>query len=1165
MRFLRLYLTAYGAFRDRAVNFPARTGGDLHLIFGPNEAGKSTTLRAVTNLLFDFPTSTDDAYSLAGYSALRVGATLQLTDGTCASFMRRKANKNKLFAIDPTTGTERTDQPLPDNAMANALAGLDRALYKSLFGLDLDGLVAGSAALLSGEGELGRSLFQAASGLLDLRGLSRTLEERAGALFKPRATTLPLNRTLKEFEDQKRTLRAATVRHSAWESVERAHHQAVASHADLQALLGDRRSELQRLARVAQNLPQIAELQNQQAALAALADTPLLAADAGTRRAAAQERLRGGEETLAAAQSRLAKCTQDLQALEVRDAVLVQAAEIELAYHAVAPVRAARAALPRVQAQRGEVLSQGQALLAEMGMTENLSEIAPLLPTQVLIARVQTLIDEHTQRQAAQAQLLTRLRPLEREQEHCLRDLAALPPALPANELEQALLGVNTLPDLDLRQRALESEIAELDQRLQRDMAAIWGGSREELLQLRLPLIETLNLFAAELATLASQEADLDKEFKNLTRDLTDRHRDLAALRVAGVVVTPHDIVRARLDRDTRWQPLRAVFSDSPVPPLPALPQVELFESSLREADRLADELHADTERATRWETTRQRIMEMEAAQQQLTQQQVLCAARRGDWQTRWHEVAAPVRQTQLLPAALREWMNQQQRLVERVGDWKRLGREQLSVRAEIDQAQRVLTSIFQRCGINPDFTNTPTLALQRARDAVAAVRHTELCRERYGDQLRKRALEIAELQDARQAVTLAQQALAPQWHAVTASLRLEPDAMPAEARTRLAQFARLAEHLNALRQLDHEAAAHNACGAAFIAQMEALRLAVGAGDNPPAADLLAEALYAALGEAREAQALRRTLKTSLDHETKISLEASISTAQARAHLAELLRDAGCESLARLPQIEAHAAEKWQLQQRIPLIESQLVQQNAEPLTAIFAAAAGRTLEDIERRRADLAQQIEALEQQRVQSQDEIFKTRAELDRMDGSSAAADAEQALAGLAANIDQNARAYAAARIAGAVLQKVIKRYEQEHQGPLLQRAAEVFARITLGSFASLTVDYAQERQVLLGVRADGDRVPVAGMSQGTRDQLFLSLRLAAIEQHIASRGPFPVIVDDLLVQFDDARALATLEVLAELGTKTQVLFFTHHQHLVELAAAQLSTASLAVCTL
>jgi len=84
----------------------------------------------------------------------------------------------------------------------------------------------------------------------------------------------------------------------------------------------------------------------------------------------------------------------------------------------------------------------------------------------------------------------------------------------------------------------------------------------------------------------------------------------------------------------------------------------------------------------------------------------------------------------------------------------------------------------------------------------------------------------------------------------------------------------------------------------------------------------------------------------------------------------------------------------------------------------------------------------------------------------------------------------------------------------------------------------------------------------MSQGTRDQLFLSLRLAAIEQHIEGRGPFPVIVDDLLVQFDDDRAVATLEVLSELSATTQVLFFTHHKHLVELAEASKLAAAISV---
>ena len=73
-----------------------------------------------------------------------------------------------------------------------------------------------------------------------------------------------------------------------------------------------------------------------------------------------------------------------------------------------------------------------------------------------------------------------------------------------------------------------------------------------------------------------------------------------------------------------------------------------------------------------------------------------------------------------------------------------------------------------------------------------------------------------------------------------------------------------------------------------------------------------------------------------------------------------------------------------------------------------------------------------------------------------------------------------------------------------------------------------------------------------SDGTRDQLFLALRLAAIEHFVRTRGPVPVRFDDLLVNFDDSRAAATLELLAEFAGTTQVIFFTHHQHLLELAA-------------
>jgi len=73
----------------------------------------------------------------------------------------------------------------------------------------------------------------------------------------------------------------------------------------------------------------------------------------------------------------------------------------------------------------------------------------------------------------------------------------------------------------------------------------------------------------------------------------------------------------------------------------------------------------------------------------------------------------------------------------------------------------------------------------------------------------------------------------------------------------------------------------------------------------------------------------------------------------------------------------------------------------------------------------------------------------------------------------------------------------------------------------------------------------------MSDGTLDQLYLSLRLATLEKYLETKEPMPFIVDDILIRFDDDRARATLEVLADLSKKTQVLFFTHHARLAEMA--------------
>jgi uncharacterized protein YhaN len=142
----------------------------------------------------------------------------------------------------------------------------------------------------------------------------------------------------------------------------------------------------------------------------------------------------------------------------------------------------------------------------------------------------------------------------------------------------------------------------------------------------------------------------------------------------------------------------------------------------------------------------------------------------------------------------------------------------------------------------------------------------------------------------------------------------------------------------------------------------------------------------------------------------------------------------------------------------------------------------------------------------------------------------------------------------KLASRILRNEIERYRQQHQGPLLERASEHFAVLTRGSFAGLRADFNEKDEpVLVGVRSNDERVYVEGMSSGTRDQLYLALRLASLEKYMESAEPMPFIVDDILVHFDDERSSATLGVLAELASKTQIILFTHHRRLVEQAQA------------
>ena len=175
MRLLSLDLIAYGNFTDRRLVFPEDKG--LHVLYGPNEAGKSTCLRALRALLYGIPETTPDDFLHEG-KRLRVGGVLLRSDGERLSVVRRKGRKDTLLGSD--------GQPLPEDTLRSFLGGVDRESFIRVFGMSREELLSGGRAIMEGKGSVGESLFAAGLGGADLKGLLEVSGNRGSRPFQTR-------------------------------------------------------------------------------------------------------------------------------------------------------------------------------------------------------------------------------------------------------------------------------------------------------------------------------------------------------------------------------------------------------------------------------------------------------------------------------------------------------------------------------------------------------------------------------------------------------------------------------------------------------------------------------------------------------------------------------------------------------------------------------------------------------------------------------------------------------------------------------------------------------------------------------------------------------------------------------------------------------------------
>lgn len=170
----------------------------------------------------------------------------------------------------------------------------------------------------------------------------------------------------------------------------------------------------------------------------------------------------------------------------------------------------------------------------------------------------------------------------------------------------------------------------------------------------------------------------------------------------------------------------------------------------------------------------------------------------------------------------------------------------------------------------------------------------------------------------------------------------------------------------------------------------------------------------------------------------------------------------------------------------------------------------------------------------------------AELAELERSSAAAELEARIEAIKAEGAAAAREWRVAAAARELIIRSLDKYARERQPGVLAEGSRLFAAMTDGRF--LRVLQSPDGGAILAERANGELLEVTALSRGTREELYLSVRLALAADFAGRGANLPIVADDIFVNFDPARAGAAIKALCDFAGERQALVFTCHPETV-----------------
>ncbi|NPD18842.1 YhaN family protein [Alterinioella nitratireducens] len=1128
MRIERLSLDFFGHFTGKVLDFgKAGQASDFHVIYGSNEAGKTTTMEAYLRLLYGFPHREPYGFQHQRQN-LRVSGLLDIGGET-----------RLLTRLPSRSGNLRgeADAALPETAIASHLGGLSLDDYRSLLCLDDDTIEKGGEDIASARGDIGRLLFSAAAGVADLNAVLEQARAEASSLYKKRASTTRVAELKRELGEVETNIRNLDVSAHAWRKLKDALQAAKGEEAQSREARDELRTEQAQIAALRRALPKLGEMDRLTDEIADYADYP--------------ERIDINPEDLVTmrtdrgqADAELQRLRDELDDAETARAVLVIDADrlalgeqLDDLDELRSRMQTAVLDLPRRERAHEEALSDMARIAQDLGAPED-CDVTALVTSPGEIAILEGLRDK--MRDAAAA--------WETEQ----REIAGLQTRIEqARKAHQSLLGappqmglVDLLKRFDVDALApavatATQAIASADTALEQALDALAIGA------CTFSALPACPADPSTAADTAQRHADLAEKLGRFDDRLESLDEDIAAVKAKTTrlsedarIASDEEEQEARARRDALWQAHRETLTcesaDSFAPAMKTVDDINAARlahaSELGELRKLLQDLADAEARATTAREQHDGLAELARGLE--SQVHVLCS-----------QIGLPA----LSPSAFSDWVALHSKAITAERQRNRLVEHHRETLDRAEQLRQALTPLVA--------LETPTLdaALLAARRlAENERRHQEEVRAASDktaaleEDLERRQGEQGVLEDTAERTAAAWSAKVHELFGETLS--------PEQLAAGLGQLRELREHNEKRRQAERQVDTMQDDQRRFMEACSALGVRFGIAENDPLDTFrrlreLAEQAQAdksqheELGTRLEEGATRRTeLEAKLeDIDRKVLELGAVFPETVATSTIDALRTAVGKGLDVIVKRERVAELERQILDDLSLRRVEEARQLLADETATTLEAKALSLE------TDLN-----LAEERM-STATVARANAERDlgNVTGGAEIAELVERRATLQIQIEEAVLNYLEWDFGLRLAEDAIRRYRDRHRSDMMAATERAFAELTNGAYQKLLTQPDGAAEILLAIDANGTPKQISDMSKGTRFQLYLALRAAAYEQMVAQGVQLPFFCDDVFETFDEDRTRAACRLMERIGRSGQAIYLTHHRHVVEIA--------------